>query len=179
MQTPYVIFLLPFCEFKIQFGVLVVGACVCPCMWVWLSRECWVSSVALYLDLWDSLSLNSKLAFLARLAGQQVPRLCCLHVSTRGLGGRVGGVLEAVCSQPVLTWVWIFRLKSSCLESKLSHLPRSYSLFFKGIFFRNIYFLIMWTGPYLKHKPWCVLYKYDQKFMDRDLKRNWKKLLSI
>lgn len=96
-----------------------------------------------------------------------------------GWGGGLGGVLEAVCSQPVLTWVWIFRLKSSCLESKLSHLPRSYSLFFKGIFFRNIYFLIMWTGPYLKHKPWCVLYKYDQKFMDRDLKRNWKKLLSI
>lgn len=54
---------------------------------------------------------------------------------------RVNTSLEVVWSHPVYGF-WRFRLRSSCLGSKcaclLSHLPRFYSLFLKGIFQKSI-----------------------------------------
>lgn len=77
----------------------------------------------------------------------------CGHQVSRGSGDSDLGPLAwianvlvcwAISSAPVLYFV----LKE-CFQAQLRYI-----------------FFIMWASPYVKRKPWCVHYEYDQKFMD-------------
>lgn len=141
--------------------------CVHPCMSLWSSER--VLAVFYCLLPWFVRQFLTK--HWSWPFWQDCLDLLSLHVNTS---------LEIVWSHPVYGF-WRFRLRSSCLGSKcsclLSHLPRFYSLFLKGIFQKSIKIRISSSCKQsltLSISLDNVLYEYDQKFMGRDLNRNWR-----